>query len=221
MNAIIYPNSLVGSVLCVLQLFSGTERVWASHPACLQPMGVEKPTITAPTSQIPVEIPSPNQSVIETTVHRFDFAGQIQINSKDKEANKANKNTNTKVNFNLQGNPTEGSLELSTFFGITVAQLEWAGDGATLTSTVPLSSNNTNSQTAPSVDELMQVLLGNRFNLPIAALFDWLNGIPTSVVGWDIEVLPNRSNPKAGNRLVVKHASTDSTVKLTVILSSD
>jgi outer membrane lipoprotein LolB len=71
--------------------------------------------------------------------------------------------------FDLQGNPQQGKLDLSTPLGTVLAQARWApGRVALITSEGERGFAN--------LDELTREVLGE--SLPVAALFDWLRGRP-------------------------------------------
>jgi len=78
---------------------------------------------------------------------------------------------NVTANFDLQGSPEKGKLDLSTPLGTVLAQARWApGKVALVTS---------QGETAfTSLDDLTREVLGE--SLPVAALFDWLRGRPWS-----------------------------------------
>lgn len=71
------------------------------------------------------------------------------------------------ASFELEGNATTGRLDLATPLGTMLAQVRWMPGGATLA---------TPQQTSPypDLDALTSHLLGE--SVPIAALFDWLQG---------------------------------------------
>lgn len=79
------------------------------------------------------------------------------------------------ASFELQGNPALGQLSLFTPLGGTVAVLEWAPGSATLRSGQEVRNFG-------SVDTLVAQVTGTP--IPVAALFDWLAGIPSQVPGW-------------------------------------
>lgn len=85
--------------------------------------------------------------------------------------------------FELQGNAHSGSLQLSTPLGSTLVQLHWNPQGAQLHS-------NDRTEEAPSVEALLERSTGAA--IPVAALFDWLAGLPTPVDGWstDFSAMP-------------------------------
>jgi outer membrane lipoprotein LolB len=76
---------------------------------------------------------------------------------------------NVTAAFDLQGNPQQGRLDLSTPLGTVLAQARWApGKVALVTSQ--------GETKFASLDELTREVLGE--SLPVAALFDWLRGRP-------------------------------------------
>lgn len=85
--------------------------------------------------------------------------------------------------FELRGEPHAGELSLYTPLGGTAALLRWAPGRATLRTDGP-------EQAFDSLEALAQQATGTP--LPVAALFDWLNGTPTAVAGWqaDLSQLP-------------------------------
>lgn len=107
--------------------------------------------------------------------------------------------------FDLSGSPQEGELELFTPLGGTAALLRWAPGNARLL------SPGRPDRTAPSLEALLVEATGTA--LPVAALFDWLAGIPTTVEGWQAD-LSHRAdgrlqarrltNPQADLRLVLE-----------------
>jgi Outer membrane lipoprotein involved in outer membrane biogenesis len=96
--------------------------------------------------------------------------------------------------FELRGSPEHGELVLSSPLGSTLAVLRWQPGEAAL---------QTGQQTrqATSLDALLQDAAGSR--IPVAALFDWLQGINTPAAGWQVDlsalpegrVLAQRSAP--------------------------
>ena len=77
--------------------------------------------------------------------------------------------TGGNVGFDLSGNPAAGQLELSTPLGSLVARATWgAGE-------VKLQTPEGERRFA-DLDELSRELLGEA--IPVAALFDWLQGRP-------------------------------------------
>ncbi|MBY0234612.1 MAG: outer membrane lipoprotein LolB [Burkholderiaceae bacterium] len=77
--------------------------------------------------------------------------------------------TGGNVGFDLSGNPAAGQLELSTPLGSLVARATWgAGE-------VKLQTPEGERQFT-DLDELSRELLGEA--IPVAALFDWLQGRP-------------------------------------------
>lgn len=83
------------------------------------------------------------------------------------------------ASFELQGSPRQGELVLISPLGSVLARLRWAPGLATLVS-------GTETQTSDSLDTLLQKSTGTQ--LPVAALFDWLNGITTGADGWQADL---------------------------------
>jgi outer membrane lipoprotein LolB len=81
--------------------------------------------------------------------------------------------------FELRGAPETGELRLFNPLGGTVAVLAWAPGSATL-------SSGGNTRAFPSLDALAEEATGAP--IPIAALFDWLDGRATPVSGWEADV---------------------------------
>jgi len=93
----------------------------------------------------------------------LDAAGQAQAQSA------------VSASFQLDGSPSEGSLSLSTPIGSTLAVLKWQPGHARL------EANGTVEEYG-SLDALAAAATGTP--IPVAALFDWLDGRPTPVPGW-------------------------------------
>lgn len=77
--------------------------------------------------------------------------------------------------FELRGTPEAGELTLYTPLGSTLARLQWAAGMARL-------EQGSEARESASLDDLLQDLTGSR--LPVAALFDWLQGRPAAASGW-------------------------------------
>ncbi len=85
----------------------------------------------------------------------------------------------TSGSFELSGSPGNGALVLLTPLGNIAARVQWAPDSASIT-------QGNQTRQADSLDALTQDLLGT--SLPIAALFDWLNGMATQAQGWSADL---------------------------------
>ena len=79
--------------------------------------------------------------------------------------------------FELRGTAQAGELTLFTPVGGTAAVLRWDGRQATL------EQPGREPQRFDSVDEMVRQATGAP--VPLAALFDWLAGVPTAVPGWE------------------------------------
>lgn len=106
--------------------------------------------------------------------------------------------------FELSGRAEAGELMLSTPLGTTLAQARWSPGQAGLVSGAQERRFN-------SIDELLRELTGT--TLPLAALFDWLRGIPTEAPGWQADLAHS-----AQGRLVARRASPAPLVELRLLL---
>lgn len=96
--------------------------------------------------------------------------------------------------FELRGGAEAGELALYSPLGATLAQLRWAPGMAELQA-------DGRRRQYPSIEALTQEATGTA--LPLAALFDWLQGRPAEVPGWradlsrvaDGRLLASRSMP--------------------------
>lgn len=77
--------------------------------------------------------------------------------------------------FQLAGIPAQGQLDLYNPLGSTLAQVRWNPAEAVV------QQGNT-ARSYASLDQLITELTGA--NIPIPALFDWLQGHATEVPGW-------------------------------------
>lgn len=82
--------------------------------------------------------------------------------------------------FELQGSPESGELTLLSPLGHVLASLRWHAGQATL-------ERGKERWHQPSVDQLMQQLLPAA--VPIATLFDWLQGKPAADPHWSVNLL--------------------------------
>ena len=77
--------------------------------------------------------------------------------------------------FELRGNERNGGLVLTSPLGNRLAQLDWQDGHAQLVSAQE-------TRTSDSLDALLQDVTGTR--LPVAALFNWLQGTLATAPGW-------------------------------------
>lgn len=122
--------------------------------------------------------------------------------------------------FELQGDAQQGSLLLQTPLGAALAEARWGPQGLSL-------QDGQQTQRFASLDAL-GAALGERLRtaaLPLAALFDWLQGRPWPgapheqavdamlQLGWRVQ--------RAGSRLVLTRSSdgTNGSITLTLIVS--
>ena len=88
------------------------------------------------------------------------------------------------ANFDLQGRPEQGELTLSTPLGTTLARMQWDANSASLAA-------NGEQRNFESLQALALQATGT--DLPVAALFAWLQGRDASAPGWQVDLtdLPN------------------------------
>jgi outer membrane lipoprotein LolB len=106
--------------------------------------------------------------------------------------------------FELKGDAQSGELSLSTPLGGTVAVLNWQPGRATLQAGSKVSDYE-------SVDALLEQATGTA--IPVAALFDWLRGVQTAVMGWRADL-----SQWASGRVTAKRVSPPPEASLRVIL---
>ena len=82
--------------------------------------------------------------------------------------------------FELRGSAQAGELELLAPGGATVALLQW------LPGQARLSGPGLPTRQGHSVDDLTRDLTGAA--VPVSALFDWLEGRPAEVPGWQVDL---------------------------------
>lgn len=83
------------------------------------------------------------------------------------------------ASFGLQGGAHKGQLDVFSPFGTTLATLQWTPQDAVL-------QQGDQQQRFASIGILTERLTGTE--LPMTELFDWLNGKPTAVPGWQTDV---------------------------------
>ncbi len=107
--------------------------------------------------------------------------------------------------FELRGSALAGELELLAPGGVTAALLQWRPGQASLT------GPGLPARLGRSVDDLTRELTGAA--VPVAALFDWLEGRPADVPGWEVDLTGRaqgrlsarqQAAPKAQLRIVME-----------------
>ena len=85
----------------------------------------------------------------------------------------------TSGSFELSGSPDSGELVLLNPLGNIVARVQWSAQQASVT-------QGQQTRQAASLDALIEELMGT--SLPVAALFDWLQGTATQAQGWQADL---------------------------------
>jgi outer membrane lipoprotein LolB len=83
------------------------------------------------------------------------------------------------ADFDLQGDAVKGTLSFFSPLGSTLARLQWGTDGAQLQTTGE-------PQHFESLDALTRHTTGAV--LPVASLFEWLQGRTPPTPGWDVDL---------------------------------
>jgi outer membrane lipoprotein LolB len=111
---------------------------------------------------------------------------------------------NLSAGFDLRGQAREGDLLLTSPLGTTLAQAVWRPGQAELKA-------SGQQQVFGSMEELLARLTGAA--IPLAALFDWMDGRDTPVPGWESDL-----SGHAQGRLSARRLSPLPTVELRLLL---
>lgn len=95
--------------------------------------------------------------------------------------------------FELQGDSEAGEMQLFSPLGSTVATLRWQADGGAQW------QRGEQLRHYPDMAELSADLTGTA--LPLASLFDWLQGRATAVDGWQVDLSQHASGKLQAQRL--------------------
>lgn len=108
------------------------------------------------------------------------------------------------ASFELQGSADQGELSLFSPIGSTLARLSWTPLSALL-------EQGQDQTTDRSLDLLSQRLTGTQ--LPIQALFEWLNGRESNSSGWEADL-----SAQAQGRLTAKRSWPEPQAILRIVL---
>ncbi|MBX9871789.1 MAG: outer membrane lipoprotein LolB [Burkholderiaceae bacterium] len=108
------------------------------------------------------------------------------------------------ANFELSGAADAGELLLSSPLGTTLAQLRWSPQAALL-------RNNGQTRAFDSLDALAVEATGT--DIPIAALFEWLQGRAAPADGWQADLTQLQ-----GGRLLARREQPAPAAELRLIL---
>ncbi|HSV34100.1 MAG TPA: outer membrane lipoprotein LolB [Ramlibacter sp.] len=114
------------------------------------------------------------------------WAGRLALQVEDKPGESFS------AGFELKGSAQAGELSLFSPLGGTLALLSWQPGSALLR------ANGADRQ-FDSVDALLAHVTGAA--IPVAALFDWLRGIDTTVAGWRADLSQLTQGRLAARRL--------------------
>jgi len=108
------------------------------------------------------------------------------------------------ASFELSGQARAGELRLFSPLGTTLAQLRWSPQAALL-------RNDGETRAFDSLDALATEATGTA--IPIAALFQWLQGQPAAADGWQADL-----SQLGDGRLVARRAQPEPAAELRLIL---
>jgi outer membrane lipoprotein LolB len=99
------------------------------------------------------------------------------------------------ASFELSGSAQQGQFVLLNPLGNTIARIQWNAGHAEITT-------GQNTRESESLDALLQDVLGT--DIPVAALFSWLEGTQVAAVGWQADL----SAIAAGRLVAQRHTPT-------------
>ncbi|WP_287878913.1 lipoprotein insertase outer membrane protein LolB [Acidovorax sp.] len=99
------------------------------------------------------------------------------------------------ASFELSGSAQQGQFVLFNPLGNTLARIQWNASHAEITT-------GQNTRESESLDALLQDVLGT--DIPVAALFSWLEGTHVDAVGWQVDL----SAISAGRLVAQRHTPT-------------
>jgi outer membrane lipoprotein LolB len=137
------------------------------------------------------------QQKIPTSETTQEWSGRISMQVQSDPPQQLN------ASFALQGGAHKGQLDVFSPFGTTLATLQWTPQEAVL-------QQGNQQQRFASITVLTERLTGAQ--LPMTELFDWLNGQPTAVEGWQTDIsqlssgwlIATRTTPAPGVLLKIK-----------------
>jgi outer membrane lipoprotein LolB len=110
------------------------------------------------------------------------------------------------ANFELDGNAEIGTLRLTSPLGTTLALMRWAPGSAVLTGTGA-------PRQFDSLGALTQATIG--LDIPIAALFDWLQGAASQAALWEADLT------ELGNgKLTAKRTAPDMRAEIKLLMET-
>lgn len=109
------------------------------------------------------------------------------------------------ASFELSGSAQQGQFLLLNPLGNTLAKIQWSAGHAEITT-------GQNTRVSESLDALLQDALGT--DIPVAALFSWLEGTHVAAVGWQVDL-----SAIGSGRLVAQRHTPTPQATLRIVLS--
>lgn len=108
--------------------------------------------------------------------------------------------------FELQGSPSQGELQFFTPLGSTAAALHWSSTGAVLQA-------RGETREFSDLAQLITSLMGT--DVPVAALFAWLDGQAQVADGWQVDL-----SQRAQGKIQARRTSPAPVAELRVLLDN-
>lgn len=145
------------------------------------------PNTALPNASATAETTTAPQVTVTSQPERHHWAGKLSVRI-DREPVQY-----FSAGFELQGDSETGEMQLFSPLGGTVATLRWQPDGGAQW------QRGEQLRHYPDMAELSADLTGTA--LPLASLFDWLQGRPTAVDGWQVDLSQHASGKLQAQRL--------------------
>ena len=139
---------------------------------------------------------SPHRPAVQSS--ESEWQGRLSLRVQSEPA------TSMSAGFRLRGEATQGSLDLYSPLGTTLAALRWSPKDVQLL-------QGSQVQRFDSMNELTEQATGAA--LPITSLFDWLHGLPSVAPGWQADL-----SQLAQGLLIAQRVSPTPTVHLRIKL---
>lgn len=127
--------------------------------------------------------------VTPASPYRTPWTGRLALQVEDKASQSFS------AAFELSGSAQQGQFILLNPLGNTLARIQWNAGHAEITT-------GQTTRESESLDALLRDVLGT--DIPVAALFSWLEGTPVDAVGWQADL----SAISAGRLVAQRHTPT-------------
>ena len=123
---------------------------------------------------------APRTSVTTTApAQQQQWSGRMAVQVNDSASLRPDAQQSCSAAFELQGTAAAGSLQLFTPLGSSVARITWQPGTAMI-------EQSGQQRTSDSLETLVRETLGT--DIPVQALFAWLQGQQQDVPGWQVDI---------------------------------